>query len=59
VSLLPLDCNDPETIQAIIYHADNNIQYGEQKEPDENTYFEAEDKLRAEFDPNPPGMDFE
>ena len=50
VSLQPLDINDPETVQDIIYHADNTIQYGELKEPDENAYLEAENKLNAASD---------
>jgi len=58
VSLLPLDSADPESIQEIIYHADNNIQYGEMNEVDENAYFEAEDKLRQDGINNAPGMDF-
>jgi len=42
VCLLPLDINDDETITDIIYHADNNIQFGENREADEGDYIKAE-----------------
>ena len=45
VSLLPLDVTEPESIQEIIYHADNIMQFGELKEPEENAYLEAENRL--------------
>ena len=42
VSLLPLDVEDHDTITDIIYHADHNIQYGEDREGNEKAIKEVE-----------------
>ena len=47
VSLLPLDVTDEETITDLIYHCDQVIQYGENREPDEKAYTHAEDRLNG------------
>lgn len=45
VSFLALDVTDEETIKDIIYHADNNIQFGEDQEPNENAFKQAESRM--------------
>ena len=42
VCLLPLDINNEETIRDVIYHADNNIQFGDDREADESNIKKAE-----------------
>lgn len=53
VSMLPLDCSNDETITNIIYHADNNIQYGEGKEADESNIKAAEERMWSSDGPTP------
>jgi hypothetical protein len=51
VSLLPLDVNDHDSISDIIYHADHNIQFGEEREANENAIKEVEKRMgNVQFD---------
>lgn len=45
VSMLPLDIHDVETLNDIIYHADHNIQFGEERESDEKAIKEVERRM--------------
>lgn len=51
VSMLPLDIRDVDTISDIIYHADQNIQFGEEREANEKDYKEVEKRMgNPQFD---------
>lgn len=45
VTLRELDLNDDDTIRDILLEIDNAIQYGENLEPDDKMYEEAEDMM--------------
>jgi len=42
VSFLPLDLSDPDSIDYVISHIDFSMQYGEDEEPKEVTYYPSE-----------------
>lgn len=46
--MLALDTGDEDSINDIIYHCDNIIQYGEHREADEKAYIHAESKLNGD-----------
>ena len=48
VTLRELDLNDEDTIRDILLEVDNAIQYGENLEPDDKMYDEAESQLNGE-----------
>ena len=45
VTLRELDLNDEDTIRDILLEVDNAIQYGQNLEPDDKMYEDAEDHL--------------
>ena len=49
VCLLPLDINNEETIRDVIYHADNNIQFGDDREADESNIKKAEQHMNDAY----------